>query len=77
MSHPHNYTIFGETGVKGPRSKYPPPPWFPVCLSPRPLQDYSGLFLAPLAEAEELVSGAASLGEELVAAGLQLPVALG
>lgn len=52
-------------------------PLVPGCLSPRPLQDYSGLFLAPLAEAEELVSGAASLGQELLAAGLQVPVALG
>lgn len=41
-----------------------------------PLQDYFGLFSAPLAEAEELVSGAASFGGKLVAPGLQLPVAL-
>lgn len=35
------------------------------------------MFLAPLAEPEELVSSATSLGEKPVAAGLQLPVALG
>lgn len=46
------------------------------CLLPCPLQDYFGLFSASLAEAEELVSGAASFGKKLVATGLQLPVAL-
>ena len=40
------------------------------------MQDYFGLFSAPFAQAEELVSSAASFGEKLVAAGLQLPVAL-
>lgn len=35
------------------------------------------MFPAPLTEAEELVSSAASLAEKPVAAGLQLPVALG
>ncbi|TNN81550.1 hypothetical protein EYF80_008323 [Liparis tanakae] len=39
-------------------------------------KDYFGLFSAPLAEAEELVNGAASFSEKLVATGLQLPVAL-
>lgn len=49
---------------------------FSCCLLPRPMQDYFGLFSAPLAEAEELVNGAAGFGQELATAGLQLPVAL-
>lgn len=45
-------------------------------MIPWPLQDYFGLFSAPLAEAEELVSGTTSLGEKLAAPGHQLLVAV-
>lgn len=74
LGHPHNCVEELELTGCGVNT---PSPLSPVCLSPRPLQDYSGLLLAPPAEAEELVSGAASLGKELFAAGLQLAVALG
>ncbi len=76
INHFHNYKFWGAPWVNRPQYKYSSL-LFLSCVLPRPLQDYFGLFSAPLAEAEELVSGAASFGEKLVAAGLQLPVALG
>lgn len=76
INHFHNYTFWGAPWVKRRRHKYSSL-LYPSCLLPRPLQDYLRLFSAPLAEAEELVSGAAGFGEKLVAVGLQLPVARG
>lgn len=43
---------------------------------PLPLQNYSGLRAAPLAEAEQPVGASSSLAEEEAGAALQLPIAL-
>lgn len=48
----------------------------PSRVLPRPRQDNPRRLSAPPAEAEELVSGAAGSGQELLAAGFQLPMAL-
>ncbi len=76
INHFHNYKFWGAPWVNGLRHKYSSLLLL-SCLLPRPLKDYFGLFPAPLAEAEELVSSAASFGKKLVATGLQLSVALG
>lgn len=75
MNHFHNYKFWGAPCVNRLLYKYSSLLF--LCFLPRPLQDHSWLFLTPFAEPEELGSGTASLGEKLVAAGLQLPVALG
>ena len=47
-----------------------------MCVLPFPLHDYSGLLAAPLAEAEELVSRTPRLAKQLIAASLEVSVAL-
>lgn len=42
--------------------------------APLPLQDYFGLSVASLAQAEKLVSGSPGLSEKLTGAGLQQPI---
>lgn len=75
INHFHNYKFWEAPWVNRLQHKYSSL-LFLSCFLPRPLQDYFGLFSASLAEDEELVSGAASFGEKLVATGLKLPVAL-
>lgn len=75
INHFHNYKFWGAPWLNGQQHKHSSL-MFLACFLPGPLQDHFGLFSAPLAKAEELVSGAARSGEKLVATGLQLPVSL-
>lgn len=75
INHFHNYKFWGAPWLNGQQHKYSSL-MFLACFLPGPLLDHFGLFSAPLAKAEELVSGAARSGEKLVTTGLQLPVSL-
>lgn len=77
INHSHNYRFRGAARANmriPPSHLLPPTPTSHIL--PRLWRYNPRRLSAPLAEAEELVSRAASSGDELLAVGLQLPVAL-